>query len=140
MKSARRVKVSKAKRKTEPSPEEAAGLPRRHGAGPYGIEGAVAGAAIGAMAGPVGIVAGSAIGGLIGAVAEEVLNEEEARRSKHDAELDEEIGVTGGTMGAAKPNQPPARFGAYSSASSGAGGMPSHDGVSSGPMQDIDED
>jgi len=99
--------------------------------------GAAAGAVVGAVAGPVGAIAGAVIGGAVGAVAGGALMEEAEERHHHDEELDEEIGVIGGNIGEAPPDQPPARIGAFSRASLGAGGggeSPSSDG----PMQNVD--
>jgi hypothetical protein len=138
MKPSKKKNIARARRARRTPVEGRSGLPHGSGVGPFGVEGALAGAAAGAFAGPVGMVAGGVIGGLIGAVVDEVTHEEEVRHSRHDAELDEAIGVTGPGIGAAKPDQPPARFGAYSSASSGVGGS-STETVSSGPIQDVDE-
>lgn len=137
MKSTRATKASNEKAKAARSSVPGlAGLQRGHGH-TLGLEGALAGAAVGAMGGPVGIVAGGAIGGLVGAVADGMLAEDRAADTKRDAELDQIIGVSGGDIGAAKRGQPPARVGAFSSASSG--GESSHGVDSSGPIQDVDE-
>ncbi len=82
--------------------------------------GAVAGAAAGAVAGPVGAMIGAVAGSAMGAMAGVALANDSDRRHVQDAKLDRDIGVTEGGMGAADPTQPPARVGAYSSASSGA--------------------
>ncbi len=82
--------------------------------------GTIAGAVVGAMAGPVGAIAGAIVGSVAGAAAGAVLEEEEERHAHHDEELDEEIGVYDGTLGAAKKGAPPAKIGAYSASSSGA--------------------
>jgi hypothetical protein len=100
-------------------------------------EGAIAGAAIGAFAGPVGAVAGLALGAAAGALAGHVLAAEQRRAVRHDDVLDHEIGVVGGDLGGAAPNQPVAQVAAYSVGSSGAAG-PSH-GTSEGPIQDVDD-
>jgi len=99
--------------------------------------GTVAGAVVGAIAGPVGAVAGAIVGSVAGSAAGAVLEDEEVRSSRHDEELDEAIGVYDGAMGAAPPNAPPARVGAFSAGASGAGrsSVP----PASGPMQDVDE-
>jgi hypothetical protein len=101
--------------------------------------GAIAGASLGAIAGPPGMVAGAVIGGAIGAAAGHRLETEDAREEAHTAELDHTIGISGGDMGAASPNQPPAVRGAYSGASAGtsAGGA---EAPSEGPLQNLDED
>ena len=75
------------------------------------VVGAIAGAAIGAVAGPPGIFAGTAIGAAIGAAAGAALDANDAWQDRRDSELDEDIGVAGGDIGAAPPNQPPARVG-----------------------------
>jgi phage tail tape-measure protein len=98
-----------------------------------GVAGAVAGAAVGAAAGPPGIAAGAAIGAVAGAIAGRALGEDAERRSEHDRKLDEEIGVTDGTLGAPNLQHPPAERGAYSGASAGVtsdGGQPAE-----GPIQ-----
>ena len=99
--------------------------------------GTVAGAVVGSIAGPVGAVAGAIVGSLAGAVAGAALEDEDARASQHDEELDEAIGVYDGELGAAPPNAPPARIGAFSAGASGAGrtSVP----PASGPIQDVDE-
>jgi hypothetical protein len=108
------------------SKEELA-LPKHGSHVVLGVEGALAGAAVGCFAGPVGV----------GALAEEVIDEEQRRFEAHDAELDEEIGVTSADLGAAPPDQPSAQFGAYSGASSGAAERTGT--TSDGPMQDIED-
>lgn len=96
--------------------------------------GAIAGAALGSVAGPVGGLAGAIVGGAIGAIIAKVADEESARASFHDGELDAAIGVNGGDLGAPNLKHPPAVRGTYSAgasgASSGGGGS-----TSSGPMQ-----
>jgi phage tail tape-measure protein len=100
--------------------------------------GAIAGASLGAIAGPPGMIAGAVIGGAIGIAAGHQLETEDAVASDHDADLDRTIGLSGGDVGAASPNQPPAVRGTYSGASAGAssGGG---EAPSEGPMQDPDE-
>jgi hypothetical protein len=82
--------------------------------------GAAAGAAAGAIAGPPGIVAGAILGAVAGAATTEALVESDEDKEAHEAKLDREIGVTGGAIGAAMTTMP-ARIGAFSRASSGAG-------------------
>jgi phage tail tape-measure protein len=100
------------------------------------IAGEIAGAVVGSVAGPVGAVAGMVIGAVAGAVAGEELGVESERISRHDKELDEEIGVTKGDLGAVQPGGSP-RSGHPSAASlglsSGGGGASAE-----GPMQEID--
>ena len=98
-----------------------------------GVAGAVAGAAVGAIAGPPGIAAGAAIGAVAGAIAGRALEVDSARQAAHERELDAEIGVTEGTLGAPNLKHPPAERGAYSAASAGVtgdGGQPAE-----GPIQ-----
>jgi Glycine zipper len=83
--------------------------------------GAIAGAALGSAAGPPGAIAGALIGGVVGAVSGAVLDTRAAESAEQERKLDEEIGVTGGEIGAPNLEHPPARIGAYSSASVGAG-------------------
>jgi hypothetical protein len=73
------------------------------------------------MAGPPGIAAGAAIGAVAGAMAESVVGRDRDKSARDDARLDAEIGVSGGELGAPNLLHPPARVGAYSSASVGAG-------------------
>lgn len=83
--------------------------------------GALAGAALGAIAGPGGAAAGAVIGGVVGAFVAKVADEEMARASFHDGELDAIIGVSGGDLGAPGLKHPPAVSGTYSSSSAGGG-------------------
>jgi hypothetical protein len=53
-----------------------------------------------------------------------------------DRELDAEIGVSGGDLGAPNLKHPPATTGVYSAASSGAGA--SGESPAEGPMQPVD--
>lgn len=106
---------------------DAAGLPHPivgdspgAGAGVGAASGAAAGAAIGAFAGPPGMVVGAIIGAAAGAATGAALaNDHDAEA--HDAKLDEEIGVTGGDLGAAKPGGPTSVRGTFSGGSAGAG-------------------
>jgi hypothetical protein len=84
------------------------------------------------------MVAGAVIGAAMGAVIGHALDKEDERKESHDAELDREIGVTEGDLGAASPDQPAAVVGAYSGASAGAGEAGS--ALSEGPMQKPDAD
>jgi hypothetical protein len=99
--------------------------------------GVIAGAALGSIAGPAGAAAGAVIGGVVGAFVAKVADEESARVSFHEGELDATIGVNGGDLGAPNLKHPAAVRGAYSPASSGAprGGGSSADG----PMQTPDD-
>jgi phage tail tape-measure protein len=102
------------------------------------VSGAVAGAALGAVAGPPGIVAGGLVGTALGMLAGVGLDNAERVHDERDKELDDDIGVTKGDLGAAPPDAPPPRSGAYSGASAGFG--TSHGTPSEGPMSGTDED
>src|SRR4051812_16734484 len=78
------------------------------------LSGAVAGAAIGAIGGPVGAIAGGLVGTAVGAIAGQALDDKEVDESEHDQQLDKDIGVTEGDLGAASPDQPPPVRGVYS--------------------------
>jgi len=110
-----------------------------HGAEVGAVAGEVAGGLIGAMAGPPGAVAGMVIGAAMGALAGKALDFDAERAHDHDAELDDEIGVTSGDLGAPNLLHPPARVGAFSAASSGAG-APSRQPAEGPIPQDGDED
>ena len=96
--------------------------------------GVIAGAALGSIAGPAGVAAGAVIGGVVGAVVAKVSDEESARVSLHEGELDAVIGVNGGDLGAPNLEHPPATRGTYSAASSG-GGSGGGGSSAEGPMQ-----
>ncbi len=97
---------------------------------------AVAGAALGAIAGPAGAIAGALIGSFAGTIAAIAMDNASRDATIHDDKLDEEIGVVSGSLGAPGLKHPPARVGAYSAGSSG---VPSSGGRSAeGPMQDVD--
>ncbi len=134
---------------TAPAPEESAsseleevdGLQAPSGA-PAALEvlsGMAAGAALGALAGPPGMLAGAVIGSAIGAAASMALDAQREEESQHEEELDEAIGVIGGNIGEASPNQPPAKIGAFSVASMGAGTSGEGEDTD-GPMQNVDSD
>jgi hypothetical protein len=98
--------------------------------------GVAVGAVTGAIAGPAGMAAGAVLGGAIGAIAAAALELDREDASSKDAQLDLAIGVTGGNIGEASPDQPPSR-GAFSAAAMGissSGGSPSE-----GPIQDLEE-
>jgi hypothetical protein len=102
------------------------------------LAGTAAGAAAGLMGGPPGVVAGAIIGTLVGAGAAVALDADREATSVRQAALDRTIGVVGGSIGAASPNAPPARIGAFSIASMG---ISSHGPDSSdGPMQNVESD
>jgi hypothetical protein len=96
--------------------------------------GAVAGAVLGAIGGPPGAIAGAVIGGAMGAIAAVALDKDADQTKERNRELDDEIGVSEGELGAPNLKHPAATVGAYSTGS--AGGTDS-DGESpaEGPMQ-----
>jgi hypothetical protein len=99
--------------------------------------GAAAGATTGALAGPPGVVAGAVIGGAVGAVAAIALNADHTR-AEREAELDGDIGVIGGNIGAAPADALPSVRGAFHAASLGV--STSQPASSDGPIQNLDED
>ena len=62
------------------------------------VSGALTGAIVGIVGGPPGLVVGGAIGAALGTVAGVVLDREVHRVDRHDAELDDDIGVTKGDL------------------------------------------
>jgi hypothetical protein len=102
------------------------------------VSGAVAGAALGSVAGPPGLVAGGIVGTAMGVLAGVGLDHAEHAHDEHERQLDDEIGVTRGDLGAASPYAPPPTTGAYSAASAGV--TTSRPTPCEGPMQDIEED
>ena len=101
------------------------------------VSGAIAGATTGAVAGPPGVAAGAVIGAAAGLAAGLAMERRDRQQAIEDEKLDEDIGVIGGDLGAASEKAPPARIGAFSSGSAGAG--PSSGPPSEGPLQDVDE-
>jgi hypothetical protein len=98
------------------------------------LAGEVAGAAIGSIAGPAGALAGVVLGGIAGSVAGHVFEIDQDRAAENTKKLDEEIGVEGGDIGAARGRRVSRNM--PSSASSGVapeGGSPAE-----GPIQDLD--
>ncbi len=99
----------------------------------------LAGAVIGIIAGPAGVVAGAIMGSIVGAAAGAMVADSNNRRWHHDEEMDYDIGVYDGSMGAASPDAPPVRIGAFSAGSAGAAGnTPSRPPPNEGPMQEIE--
>jgi len=97
--------------------------------------GAAVGAALGAFAGPPGLIAGALIGAAAGAATGRVLMETQVDSDLHDALLDDVIGVSGGDLGAASPDAPPAVRGTYSAASAGGGSAETFDSTEdNGPI------
>ena len=111
---------------------------RKENMGAGAVSGAIAGAAAGVIAGPAGAVAGGAIGAVAGAAAGVALAEDHEKHLEEDEELDREIGVTEGSMGAPNLKHPPAKVGAFSKAA--AGGAPvTSPTPASGPISGTDE-
>lgn len=80
-----------------------------HGGEIATVAGEIAGGVVGSVAGPPGAVAGMLVGAAAGALAGEVIDWEGQRTSRHDQELDDDIGVTKGDLGrgaAPRSNQP----------------------------------
>lgn len=121
------TKATEAEVATHPTPHR---HPLHEAGGAAG--GALAGAAVGAIAGPPGAAVGAIIGGVVGAFVAKVSDEEADRASFHDGELDAEIGVNGGDLGAPNLKHPPAIRGTYSAGS--AGGAAQGGTTSDGPM------
>jgi hypothetical protein len=102
--------------------------------------GAAGGAALGLITGgPPGAIVGAIIGGTAGAVAGGASEDGAAQLQSEDAQLDKDIGVDGGKLGEASPNQPPAVIGAFSRSSMGAG-TGGEEELAAGPMQSVDKD
>jgi len=99
-----------------------------------GAAGAIAGAVVGLAAGPPGLIAGAILGAVVGTVAGAVLDTESSRQSSRTHELDAEIGVTAGNIGAPNLRHPPSRRGAYSAESAGVS-APAGEDPAEGPMQ-----
>jgi universal stress protein A len=92
--------------------DPAAGVAREHSmayAGAATLSGAVAGAAVGAVAGPPGALAGGVVGTAVGAIVGVAMSRDEARVDAHDRELDDEIGVTKGPLGASEDAKQPSK-------------------------------
>lgn len=125
----------------DPTPESVnAAKVKRHRLHEAGgaVGGAAAGAVLGSVAGPPGAAAGAIIGGVVGAFTAKIADEEAERVSLHDQELDDAIGVNGGTLGAPNLKHPPAIRGTYSAGSAGAGG--GGDGAGAGGPMPTPED
>jgi hypothetical protein len=85
-----------------------------------GAAGALVGAAAGAIAGPPGAVVGAILGAAVGSIAGSVLEQNATDAKAIEGELDREIGVSGGELGAPNLDHPAPKTGAYSAASAGA--------------------
>ena len=95
--------------------------------------GAAAGAIAGTIAGPIGMAIGAVIGGFVGGAAGVAVERADQEQSLHDEQLDRDIGVSGGDIGEASPNQPPSR-GRFQSAA--LGGSDTAPESSDRPIQD----
>jgi hypothetical protein len=98
-----------------------------------GASGALVGAVVGVSAGPPGVIAGAIIGGIAGALAGAAMDTETAATDQRTRELDADIGVSGGDLGAPTLKHPPPTSGAYSAGSTGV--PSSEDGPAEGPIQ-----
>ena len=96
---AKRMRFSKREEKKPRLP----GATHTHGEESGAIAGEIVGGVLGAAAGVPGAITGMVLGGAAGALAGRVLDSEAERAHVHDEELDEEIGVTGGDLGAPHP-------------------------------------
>jgi uncharacterized membrane protein len=83
-----------------------------------GASGAIAGALVGAAAGPPGALAGAIIGAVAGALAGAVLDKDSSESDERTRELDDDIGVTSGTIGAPNLKHPPPTGDSYAAPSS----------------------
>jgi hypothetical protein len=84
--------------------------------------GAIAGGILGSIAGPPGVAAGALLGGIAGAITEAALENGAADDATRARELDAELGISGGDIGAKSLRHPPAKRAAYTGASVGADG------------------
>ena len=71
-----------------------------------GTAGALAGATMGALAGAPGAIAGAVVGAIAGAVTGRAVEKADEARAAEDRELDGEIGVSGGGLGAPNLEHP----------------------------------
>jgi hypothetical protein len=87
-----------------------------------GAAGAITGAAMGGLAaGPPGAVAGALLGAAFGALTGWAASSDLQAKRRHNRELDREIGVEDGSLGAPGLRHPPATLGALSKEAAGAG-------------------
>ncbi len=95
--------MDKTKKEGKPAADENPKAKEHHGLVPASTaSGAVIGAIVGAIGGPPGVAIGGAIGAAAGLIAGKVIDDEDQRESAHDAELDEDIGVTTDEIGLGK--------------------------------------
>ncbi|MEP7125610.1 MAG: glycine zipper domain-containing protein [Byssovorax sp.] len=97
--------------------------------------GAAAGALAGTLAGPVGMAIGAVIGGFVGGAAGVAVETSDQEKSTHEEQLDQDIGVSGGGIGEASPNQPRSH-GRFHAASLGVADAEPES--SDGPIQNVD--
>ena len=95
------------------------------------LGGAVAGAA---MAGPLGAAVGAVIGAAVGASSGWAADEHTTEQAHAEAQLDEEIGVTGGSIGVSTLEHPPSKINAPSTAALGVSSE-APDSEAEGPLQ-----
>jgi hypothetical protein len=100
-----------------------------------GAAGALAGATIGAVAGAPGAIAGAVVGAILGAAAGLAVEKGNEARDAEDGELDAEIGVEDGELGAPNLKHPPAKIGAYSASSAGVHSGESDAEPAEGPIE-----
>jgi hypothetical protein len=101
-----------------------------------GVLGGLGGAGIGALAaGPIGAAAGALIGVAMGGAIAWAAEGGAQEAADRNSQLDIEIGVDGGDMGAPGLEHPPPTIGAYSRESSGAAGLASEVVEAEGPIQ-----
>jgi hypothetical protein len=74
------------------------------------------------------------VGAIAGAIAGRAIEEGDEVRASEDRELDREIGVSGGELGAPNLAHPPATLGTYSGGSAGVGPASSGEEPAEGPM------
>ena len=120
--------------KKEHGPTDAETKKRHEREAEGGAAGAIAGAAIGTVAGPAGAAVGAVLGAVAGALTGAVGEEEASSQDAEDRKLDHELGVSGGEIGAKIVKHPPAKVGAYSGDSAGAGSSEEEESAE-GPMQ-----
>ena len=100
-----------------------------------GAMGALGGGGLGAaVAGPVGLGLGLVVGAGVGALAAWALQRDEQEAAARDSQLDIEIGVVGGDIGAPGLEHPPAKIGAFSKEATGAGHAERTTTPASGPF------
>jgi hypothetical protein len=126
------MKKKKSKKTPDASPTKVNHRGAREAEG--GASGALVGAVVGASAGPPGVIAGAIIGGIAGTLAGAAMDTETAATDQRTRELDADIGVSGGDLGAPNLKHPPPTSGAYSAASVGAPSS-DDDGPAEGPIQ-----